>query len=72
MSAFRDKYNVAAVDMRGYGRSDRPLVRYMIACQNPACYGAWKDNVLDHMAPSAKLPPTGQLQLCRQPLTGML
>ena len=32
MSAFRDKYNVAAVDMRGYGRSDRPLVRYMIAC----------------------------------------
>ena len=27
MSEFSDKYNVAAIDMRGYGRSDRPMVR---------------------------------------------
>ena len=36
MSAFRDMYNVAAIDMRGYGRSDRPVVRYAIECQNSA------------------------------------
>ena len=27
MSAFKNDYNVAAIDMRGYGRSDRPTVR---------------------------------------------
>lgn len=36
MSAFRDKYNVAAIDMRGYGRSDRPAVRSTNASQKTA------------------------------------
>ena len=27
MNAFRNDYNVAAFDMRGYGQSDRPMVR---------------------------------------------
>ena len=26
ITAFKDEYNVAAIDMRGYGRSDRPPV----------------------------------------------
>ncbi len=33
MSAFRDTYNVAAIDMRGYGGSDRPTVRNIASCQ---------------------------------------
>lgn len=28
MSAFRDECNVAAIDVRGYGRSDRPTVSH--------------------------------------------
>lgn len=36
MSAFRDKYNVAAIDMRGYGQSGRPTVGPSSASQG-AC-----------------------------------
>ena len=30
MSAFKADFNVAAIDMRGYGRSNRPTVSYTV------------------------------------------
>ena len=59
MSAFRDEYNVAAIDMRGYGQSDRPSVRYVIACQNPATYGCW--NFGPHGTLCQAAPNTGKI-----------
>jgi len=41
MSAFRDKYNVAAIDMRGYGQSGRPTVGPSSASQG-ACATCWQ------------------------------
>ena len=32
ISAFKEDFNVAAVDMRGYGRSDRPTVSCLGQC----------------------------------------
>lgn len=59
MNEFRDKYNVAAFDMRGYGQSDRPTVGYTTASR---VYTMHNVAATCLMAPSAKLPPRKEAQ----------
>ena len=40
MSEFRKEYNVAAIDMRGYGRSGRPTVRAQMQPESSTIFTA--------------------------------